>query len=123
MPTVDDDLLVAFELHSVEAIRRALDAGADPIAPIRGKSPVTWLVEMYTRSNRFPGCLRVLLERGAVLDDPVLAPVLLDDAEALRAALRERPEPLPRPEVGRTRGVTVVRRAGGSRMRPRAGDQ
>jgi len=91
LPKAEEDLLVAFELHSVEAIRRALDAGADPIAPIRGKSPVTSLVEMYTRSTRFPDCLRLLLEREAVLDDPAVAPVLLDDAEALRAALEADP--------------------------------
>jgi hypothetical protein len=78
LPKAEEDLLVAFELHSVEAIGRAFDAGADPLSPIRGKSPVTSLVEMYTRSTRFPDCLRLLLERGAVLDDPVVAPVLLD---------------------------------------------
>jgi hypothetical protein len=91
MPKAEEALLVAFELHSVEAIRRALDAGADPRAPIRGKTPVGWLVEMYTRSPRFPECLRLLLDRGAVLDDPFLAPVLLDDGEALRAALEADP--------------------------------
>ena len=87
MPKAEEELLVAFELHSVEAIRRAIDSGADPLAPIRGKSPVSWLVEMYTRSPRFPECLRLLLDRGAVLDDPLVAPVLLDDGEGLRAAL------------------------------------
>jgi ankyrin repeat protein len=46
---------------------------------------------MYTRSARFPGCLRVLLERGAVLDDPVVAPVLLDDPDALSATIRDDP--------------------------------
>jgi len=83
----EEDLLVAFEKHSVEAIRRALDAGVDPLSPIRGKSLVTSLVEMYTRSTPFPDCLRLLFERGGVLDDPVVAPVRLDDAEALRGAL------------------------------------
>ncbi len=91
MSEAEKDLLVAFERHSVEAIRGALEAGADPLSPIRGKSPVTSLVEMYTRSTRFPDCLRLLLERGAVLDDPVVAPVLLDDAEALRTALAADP--------------------------------
>ena len=91
MPKAEEDLLVAFELHSVEAMRRALDAGVDPLSPVRGKSPVRWLIEMYTRSPRFPDCLRLLLERGAVLDDPVVAPVLLDDAAALRAALDSAP--------------------------------
>ena len=91
MPKAEEDLLVGFELHSVEAIRRALDAGADPVSPIRGKAPVDWLLEMYTRSSRFPDCLRLLLERGAALADPVVAPVLLDDGGAVRALLEADP--------------------------------
>ena len=86
-----DELLVAFELHSVERIREVLDAGLDLRAPVRGKSPVNWLTEMYARSDDFPNCLRLLLDRGAVLDDPVIAPVLLNDAVALAAALRANP--------------------------------
>lgn len=91
MSSPDGDLLVAFELHSVERIREALDAGADPRAPIRGKPPIDWLIEMYTRSDRFPACLRLLLERGAELGDPVLAPVLLDDPEAIEKAIDDDP--------------------------------
>lgn len=86
-----DDLLVAFELHSVEAIAAALDAGVDARAPIRGKTPVNWLTEMYSRGDNFPKCLQLLLDRGAVLDDPVVTPVLLNDAEAIASAVRARP--------------------------------
>lgn len=86
-----NDILVAFELHSVEQIRTALDAGLDPRAPIRGKSPVNWLTEMYSRGDNFPECLRLMLDRGAVLDDPVVAPALLNDAEELAAAIRANP--------------------------------
>lgn len=85
------DILIAFELHSPEQIRAAFDAGLDPRAPVRGKSLVNWLTEMYSRSGNFASCLRVLLGRGAVLDDPLIAPVLLDDAESLAAALRSNP--------------------------------
>ncbi len=85
------DILVAFELHSIEQIRAALDAGLDPRAPIRGKSPANWLTEMYSRGDNFPECLRLLLDRGAVLDDPVVATVLLDDAEGVAAAIRAHP--------------------------------
>ncbi len=87
----NEDIIVAFELHSVERIRAALDAGLDPRAPIRGKSPVNWLTEMYSRSDDFSPCLRLLLDRGSVLDDPVVAPVLLNDAEELKAAIRGNP--------------------------------
>jgi hypothetical protein len=83
-----DALLVAFETHSVERIRAILDAGFDVTRPVHGKTPVAYLTEMYYRSDRFPDCLRLLLERGGVLEDPKIAPVLLDDADALEAAVR-----------------------------------
>ena len=89
--TTTDDLLGAFELHSVDGIRAILDAGLDLGAPVRGKSAVNWLTEMYSRSDDFPACLRLLLDRGAVLDDPVLAPVLLNDADALETAIETNP--------------------------------
>jgi Ankyrin repeat len=85
MMTASDDLIGAFESHSVDHIRAILADGLDARAPIRGKAPVTWLTEMYMRSSTFPDCLRLLLDRGAVLDDPLLAPVLLDDGAAVRA--------------------------------------
>lgn len=86
-----DDIIVAFELHSAEQIRAALDAGVDARAPIRGKSPINWLTEMYSRGDSFPKCLQLLLDRGAVLDDPLVAPVLLNDAEGVASAIRARP--------------------------------
>lgn len=91
MATPEYEILVAFELHSVDRIRAILDAGFDVSLPLKGKSIVDNLTEMYTRSDRFPDCLRLLLERGAVLPDPRLAPVLLDDGEGLEAALRADP--------------------------------
>jgi Ankyrin repeat len=84
-------LLAAFELHALERIRAIVDAGFDLSAPLLGKPPVMRLVEMYLRSDRFAPCLRLLLDRGAVLDDPRLAPVLLNDVPALDAAVRQDP--------------------------------
>lgn len=84
----EDDILVAIELHSVERIRAALDVGLDASASVRGKPLVNWLTEMYSRGDDFPKCLRLLLDRGAVLDDPVVAPVLLNDAEALEELIQ-----------------------------------
>lgn len=84
-----DDIIGAFELHSVDEVRAALDRGLDPRAQDRGRSLVNWLTEMYSRGPGFAPCLQLLLERGAVLDDPVVAPVLLNDADALSAALRK----------------------------------
>jgi hypothetical protein len=87
MPTTEFQLLGAFETHSVDEIREILDAGLDVHAPIKGKSVVNSLTEMYSRSDAFRDCLRLLLDRGAVLDDPRIAAVLLDDPDALREAI------------------------------------
>ena len=91
MRSLDEELIVAIELHSVERIREVLRAGLDPSGPVRGKTPLNWLTEMYTRSDRFPECLRSLIEGGAVPADPAVVPVLLDDGAALRAALKSDP--------------------------------
>ena len=86
------ELLTAFEIHSVERVRAVLEAGFDLSTLIEGRAPVTLLTEMYFRSDSFSECLRLLLEHGAVLDDPKIAPVLLNDPEALVAAVRREPE-------------------------------
>jgi ankyrin repeat protein len=78
-------LLAAFEGHSVERIRAILDAGCSATSPIDGKTPINYLIEMYFRSDCFPDCLRLLLERGAVLEDPMIGSVLLNDPDALEA--------------------------------------
>ena len=84
-----DDLLRAFEGHSVAGIRAALDGGLDIDGPIDGKTPVNALIEMYYRSDRFADCLRLMLARGARLDDPKTEAVLLNDPIALEAAVRQ----------------------------------
>ncbi len=78
-------LLGAFETHSREGIRTALDSGVDPGGPIDGKLPVDHLVEMYYRSDAFPDCLRLLLDRGARIEDRLLRAVLLNDLPELAA--------------------------------------
>ncbi len=89
--SLESDLLDAFESHSPEEIRAALDRGADPVAPIKGKPPIDWLIEYYPRSARFAACLRVMLDACAVIPDPLLQAILLDDAPALRGLLAAEP--------------------------------
>ena len=91
MNRIEGDFLNAIECHSLPEIQATLDAGLSPIAKIGGKSLTTCLTEMYYRSDAFPACLKLLLDRGAVLDDPVIAPVLLNDGEGVRAALKTNP--------------------------------
>ena len=91
MATVEFDLLCAFETHAVDEIRAILDGGFDVRSTLKGKPVVDHLIEMYARSDAFPACLRLLLERGATLEDPRVVPVLLDEPDELAAALRRHP--------------------------------
>jgi hypothetical protein len=81
------DLLGEFEDHSPGGIRKLLSAGVSPTDPIDGKRPIDCLIEMYLRSPRFAECLRVMLDAGATVGDPVLEAALLDDDVALRTLL------------------------------------
>jgi Ankyrin repeats (3 copies) len=87
-------LLSAFDGHEVEGVRAALEAGADPCSPVRGKPPVFWLLGEYTRSDRLGDCLRLLLERGAVLPGRLLRLVLLNDAAGITEVVRADPAAL-----------------------------
>jgi hypothetical protein len=86
--SLESEYLGAFEEHSAQGIRAALNAGASPVERIKGKRPIDILIEMYTRSARFAECLRVMLYAGAVIDDPVLEAVLLDDVDALQRIVK-----------------------------------
>ncbi len=82
---------VACELHSPDRLRAVFAGGLDARTPIEGKGAITWLTEMYTRSDQFAACLRLLLEHGAVPDDPLTVPVLLDDPDAIAAMASHTP--------------------------------
>lgn len=91
MTDAEKALLLAFELHSPEQMQAQIDAGLDLRQTIEGKAPLTWLTEMYTRSDRLSACVRLLLQHGAAPDDPAVIPVLLNDAAVLTEALRADP--------------------------------
>ena len=55
MSDPNEQLLSAFDGHDVDAVRAALDAGADACSPVRGKLPIYWLLEEYHRTDRLPG--------------------------------------------------------------------
>jgi len=82
--SLESDYLGAFEEHAPEDVRRALAAGASATQPIKGKNPIDCLIEGYLRSPRFADCLRILLDAGATIQDPLLKAVLLDDDAAVR---------------------------------------
>jgi len=85
-------LLEAFEMHSPEGIERALAQGASPVDPIKGQKPIDHLIQAYLRSSRFADCLRIMLNAGAVIHDPLLESVLLDDSSRLRSLVTQSPQ-------------------------------
>ena len=85
-------LLEAFEVHSPWAVRHALHDGVSPTALIKGKRPIDCLIEAYLRSSRFPDCLRVMIEAGASMGDPLLEALLLDDDAVLLGLLASSPD-------------------------------
>lgn len=91
MKPLERDFLNAIECHSLPEIRATFDAGLSPESQIDGKTLVTCLTEMYYRSDALPACLKLLLDSGAVMNDPVVKPVLLNDPEGIRAAVRANP--------------------------------
>jgi len=86
-----EQFLIACELHDPQQLAAALDGGVELAAPLDGRTPMAWLLAMYTRSDRLAACVRVLLDRGAALDDAGLTPVLLNDPVAIAAALAADP--------------------------------
>jgi hypothetical protein len=91
MPSPQHTLLLGFETHSVKTIREGLAAGADVNGLIDGRTPLTWLMEMYLRSPKFSECVQCLVDAGAQCPDAGLLAVLLDETDALRAELRANP--------------------------------
>lgn len=91
--TPEELFLWGTEIHSPAKIAEAIAAGVDPNAPLRGYTPLQWLVErMYLRSAGFVDCLDTLLEAGAVFEDRALLAVLRNDTDALAAALAQDPQ-------------------------------
>lgn len=94
--TLEYDLLCAFEEHAPQDLRKALAAGISPLELIQGKRPIDILIEAYLRSPRFAECVRIMLDAGAAIEDPLLLAVLLDDAAAIRALATDRTQDLER---------------------------
>lgn len=87
-------LFDAFDGHDAVGLRDALRAGADVHSLVDGKSPMEWLLEQYTRSDRLVDCLRWMLDAGATFPEVCWGPVLLNDARGVEKMVRENPEVL-----------------------------
>jgi len=91
MLTPRETLFLGFETHSTEKIREALARGVDANGILDGKTPLTWLIEMYLRSPKFSDCVQCLMQAGARCPDAAMLAVLLDDPGSLKAELHKNP--------------------------------
>jgi hypothetical protein len=80
-------IITAFELHSVEEVRRCFKNGISPNQMINGKPLIYDLINMYTRGPSFKKCVKAFVDYGLEFDDKVLLSVLLDDSNQLNIQL------------------------------------
>jgi hypothetical protein len=85
------DILIQFELHSIEGIRKCFSQGLDPNEMGNEYPLLIELVTMYTRSSRFKDCVQVFIEAGLKWEDQLLLSILLNDANTLGNILQKDP--------------------------------
>ncbi|MBI1781400.1 MAG: ankyrin repeat domain-containing protein [Sphingobacteriales bacterium] len=76
-------ILIAFELHSVESINECCKQGVNPNDSYKGEPLIYHLINMYSRGPKFKACVQAMLDNGLVFEDKLLLAVLLDDAVTL----------------------------------------
>ncbi len=82
-----NQMLYNIEIHSAEGIRRYFEEGGNPNEVHEGVPLFTTMIEMYTRTPRFPGCVKAFIDAGLEFEDKALLAVLIDDAERLEALI------------------------------------
>jgi len=87
-------IIIAFELHSVESIKKCFENGINPNQIANGKPLIYELVNMYSRGPLFKKCIKTFEDHGLKFDDEVLLSVLSDDAVLLNTQLTANREAL-----------------------------
>ena len=85
-------IITAFELHSVEGIRKCFANGISPNTIIHNQPLVYELINMYTRGPLFKTCLQEFVDHGLIFEDKVLLSVLLDEPVLLDPQLSADPD-------------------------------
>lgn len=84
-------MLYNIEVHDVKGIGRYFEEGGHPNEVNNGIPLFTVMVEMYTRSPRFKGCVQAFIDHGLVFEDKALLAVLIDDTEGLEELIKTDP--------------------------------
>jgi hypothetical protein len=83
------EIIINFELHSVEGIKACFKNGVNPNEVRDGKPLIDSLINMYTRGPLFKECIQAFVDYGVDFEDKILLSVLLDDAAMLDMHLNE----------------------------------
>lgn len=83
------EIIINFELHSVEGIKACFKNGVNPNEMRDGKPLIDSLINMYTRGPLFKECIQAFVDYGVDFEDKILLSVLLDDAAMLDMHLNE----------------------------------
>jgi ankyrin repeat protein len=89
-------ILIEFELHSVQGIEDCFRQGVSPNAVLSGQPLIHHLINMYSRGPRFKECIRAFVNNGLEFDDKALLAVLLDDSATLDNLLHDDSSPIHR---------------------------
>ena len=90
MSNPNEDLLAAFDGHRVDDVRAASSRRRSS-HPFRASSRPTGCSNSTARSDALQECLRLLIDHGAEFRDPLIAPVVLNDPDAIRVAAQAHP--------------------------------
>jgi hypothetical protein len=82
-------IIIAFELQSVDQINLCFENGIDPNQLHKGKPLIYELINMYSRGPAFKACIKTFIDHGLVFEDKILLAVLTDDAHLLNTYLEK----------------------------------
>lgn len=81
------NIILHFELQSVEGIKKCFENGVSPNAISNNKPLIYELINQYPRGPKFKECIRMFVDYGLDFEDKALLAVLLDDAKWLDSQL------------------------------------
>jgi hypothetical protein len=77
------EIMIHFETHSVDGIKKCFEKGVNPNKIVNGNPLIYALINMYTRGPLFKECIKTFVDYGVDFEDKILLSVLLDDGALL----------------------------------------
>ncbi len=84
--------LYAFEVHSVEKIKKYFEEGGNPNEINEGVPLFKMMIEMYARTPRFKDCVQTFIDAGLEYENKALLAVFIDDASKMQELIEQYPD-------------------------------